>query len=417
MTLSVWVATIQFMQQSHFTIQATSGQARAGIIHTPHGDILTPAFVPCATHGSLRGVSLAMLTPGGTSEVDSLVSSEVSPGARLNLQLILANVYHLMLRPGIETIEALGGLHQFMNWDRAIITDSGGFQAFALSQFARYEKEGIRFRSHLDGSERFVTPQTVIDSQQRLGVDITTCLDVCTGFPASEAEVAAAVDQTNEWAVQSVKAWTKRDMLLYGMVQGSIYLNLRQRSAEFLRDLPFAGFAIGGNMYTFGQTIAQLAREKPQMWETVAYTTSLLPPDKPRHLLGVGEPNDLVAGVAAGIDTFDCVMATRIARHGSGWVQVQPLGLNRENASDYERVNFAAARWRRSELPVDPHCCCPACSLGYSRAYLRHLLTVGDPLGGQLLSIHNVAFLTNLMAEIRRSIVEGTFDAIRSSSF
>lgn len=360
---------------------------------------------------------MRLLSEGSSSTASTLVdATQDIHKSRLELQMILVNAYHLGLRPSVDAIEKLGGLHQFMNWDKAILTDSGGFQAFALSKFVRYEESGIRFRSHLDGSEIFLTPETVIDGQQRLGVDIATCLDVCTGFPATEQEVGEAVDQTNDWAEASVRQMSKikSQMLLYGMVQGSIYPDLRKRSAEFLSNLPFSGYAIGGNMYTFGDTIDELAKEKPQMWETVAYTTSILPQNKPRHLLGVGEPSDLIAGVAAGVDTFDCVMATRIARHGSGWVhlQVQPFGLNQEPF--YERINFAASRYRLDDGPIDPLCSCPACGLGYTRAYLQHLCKIGDPLVGQLLSIHNVAFLMNLMGEIRTAIAAGSFNVLAS---
>lgn len=368
------------LQSSLFAIQAVEGQARAGLLSTPHGAIQTPAFVPCATHGSLRGVALANVPS----------------------QLILANAYHLYQRPGIETIEALGGLHAFMGWDRSIVTDSGGFQAFALPKFVRYEPDGIRFRSHVDGSEHFFTPELVIDIQQRLGVDIATCLDVCTGFPEAEAVVARAVSQTNAWAQQSIAAWSKPDMLLYGMVQGSIYRDLRQRSAEFLRELPFSGFAIGGNMYTFGQSIEQLVSEKPKMWEVVSFTTGLLPNEKPRHLLGVGEPRDLIDGVRAGIDTFDCVMATRIARHGSAWIRVGERWK-------FERVDLSAARFTTDRGPLDPNCGCPACRFGVARGYLRHLLKVADPLALTILSTHNVFQLHQLMAAIRQSILVGTF--------
>lgn len=374
---------VSIIPMSSFAITHRHGQARRGKIHTAHGTIETPAFVPCATHGSIRGVLMDRVGEAG-------------------LELILSNIYHLMLRPGIETIERLGGIHQFMGWDRAIITDSGGFQAFALPKYVRFTEEGITFRSHLDGSTHLLTPESVIDMEQRIGVDIATCLDVCTGFPVPEREVARAVDQTNRWAERSVAAWTKREMLLYGMVQGSIYDAQRRRSAEFLRDLPFAGFAIGGNMYTFGQTLTELATEKPRMWEVVGYTTSLLPETKPRHLLGVGEPSDLVAGVAKGIDTFDCVMATRIARHGSVWIRL-------DDQWRYRRENLKSAAFSQSTLPLSGTCSCLACAQGIPRGYLRHLLVEQDPIAAELLSLHNLVFLHDLMAEIRASLEAGTF--------
>lgn len=367
-----------------FTIIAQQDQARAGLIQTQHDTIETPAFLPCATHGALRGVGQPRL-------------------AELDYQALLANAYHLYLRPGIDTIEQLGGLHAFMGWERAILTDSGGFQAFALPKFVRYEADGIHFRSHIDGSEHFFTPELVVAIQERLGVDLATCLDVCTGFPVPEVEVARAVNQTNEWAARSIKARRSTSNLLYGMVQGSIYPEQRRRSAEFLGALPFDGFAIGGNMYTFGATIAELESEKPQMWETVAYTTSLLPSDKPRHLLGVGEPADLIAGVAAGIDTFDCVMATRMARHGSVW-------LKGHQESDvwsrtYDRINLSAARWKVDSGPLEETCGCSTCTGNLSRGYLHHLLRIRDPLVGQLLAVHNLWLLRSLMGDLRSAIL------------
>lgn len=369
---------------STYSIQHRERAARHGQIYTKHGVIETPAYLPCATHGSLRGVTPAALQS-------------------LELEVILSNAYHLYLRPGIEVIERLGGLHTFMGWDRAILTDSGGFQAFALPKFVKYGEEGITFRSHLDGAKHQFTPELVVNIQERLGVDIATCLDVCTGFPVPERTVARAVDQTNRWAERSVAARTRNDMLLYGMVQGSTYRAQRERSARFLADLPFDGFAIGGNMYTFGATINALVAEKPQMWETVAYTTALLPDGKPRHLLGVGEPADIIAGVAAGIDTFDCVMATRIARHGAAWVRT---GVGEWG---YERVNLAGAAFRLQDQPLDEQCSCPACVPGVTRAYLHHLIRENDPAAGALLSLHNVSFLRDLASAIREAIATNSF--------
>lgn len=410
-----------------FNIIAQSGKARIGEIHTAHGVVKTPAFLPCATHGALRSV--------GQDFLESI-----------DVDILLANAYHLYLRPGIETIQKLGGLHRFMNWRKAILTDSGGFQAFALPQFVKFSDQGIEFRSHLDGAKHLFTPELVVEIQQGLGVDIATCLDVCTGFPASFQEVAKAVEQTNRWAVRSINARkqgignsgrplkrqqhfrggeAKRDFLesetrlptgqggerplLYGMVQGSTYKRLRKKSAEFLAQLPFDGFAIGGNMYTFGQTIKKLAREKPKMWEVVQYTTDILPSDKPRHLLGVGEPADIIAGVAAGIDTFDCVMATRIARHGAVWVRERRVKQDLYNYS-YHRLNLKSAQFATSKSVLDTNCQCPTCRSGYTRGYIRHLLNIGDPWAGQLLSAHNLYFLNELIQKIRQSIEDVIFN-------
>ena len=365
-----------------FKIIATDGAARAGELATAHGIVKTPTFVPCATHGSLRSVDLR----------------------NIDVNLLLSNVYHLYLRPGIETVEKLGGIHKFMGYDKPIITDSGGFQAFALPKFVKFTSDGIQFRSHLDGSLHEFTPELVVDIEQRIGVDIGTCLDVCTGFPASEQVVGRAVSQTTEWAKRSVESWTNKNMLLYGMVQGSIYQNLRKRAVEELSVLPFSGFAIGGNMYTFGETISELETEKPKMWETVAYTTSLLPNEKPRHLLGVGEPLDLIEGTRSGVDTFDCVMATRIARHGHVWVR------KNEQSWDFDRIDLSGAKYIADTQPLDPLCDCLTCKGPFQRGYLRHLTKANDPLVLSLLSVHNVFALTKLMETIRASILNNRFE-------
>lgn len=369
-----------------FKILHKSGQARTGELTTKHGVIKTPVFLPCATHGALRGVGQEFL------------KDEES-------EILLANAYHLYLRPGIEVIESLGGIHQFMNWDRAILTDSGGFQAFALSKFAKFHEDGIEFSSHHDGSKHFFSPELVIEIQERLGVDIATCLDVCTGFPASESEVRDAVRQTNRWADRSVAARQDKSMLLYGMVQGSIYKDLRKLSASHLATLDFDGFAIGGNMYTFGETVAKLQKEKPKMWEVISYTNSILPKDKPRHLLGVGEPSDIINGVNVGVDHFDCVMATRIARHGAVWIK-------RNESWDYDRINLNSAKYALSQEPVDKNCSCTTCTSSYSQGYIRHLFKTGDSFAGVLATHHNLHFLFELTRDIRKAIEADNFKKV-----
>ncbi len=321
----------------------------------------------------------------------------------IGLQALLVNAYHVALRPGVVRIAELGGLHKYIGWDRPILTDSGGFQAFALSSMSKYSEHGITFRSHLDGQKIILTPERVVEMQEMLGVDLATCLDVCTGFPVPESVVAKAVDQTNRWAERSIATWKNLQMKLYGMVQGSIYPAQRRKSAEYLRDLPFAGFAVGGNMYTFGDTIKNIEREKTMMWDVLSQTTSYLPANKPRHLLGVGEPSDVVDGVRAGIDTFDCVMATRLARHGSAWIRVE--------ADDwqYRRINLVSAKYGADQSKLDQFCDCQLCASSYSKAYLSHLLRIKDPTAGLLLSIHNIAFLTKLTESIRESLMAGNF--------
>lgn len=366
-----------------FHIAAQEGQARTGVLETRHGRIQTPAYLPCATHGALRGVPWELVEPIG-------------------LDALLVNAYHVGLRLGVATIERQGGLHKFIGWQGPILTDSGGFQAFALSSMAKYSERGITFRSHIDGSRIHLTPEQVVRDQERLGVDLATCLDVCTGFPASEREVREAVDQTNRWAERSIAVWDDRAMQLYGMVQGSIYRELRARSARYLAELPFAGFAIGGNMYTFGKEMKLIEREKQLMWEVVSCTTDLLPAHKPRHLLGVGEPSDIVAGVRSGIDTFDCVMATRLARHGGAWVRT------RADSWHYERISITTAAGKNRGV-IDEYCDCIACAGPYNPTYLAHLAKIGDPMAGTLLTVHNLTFLSKLLQAIREALASKTF--------
>lgn len=319
-----------------------------------------------------------------------------------------------------------------MGWDpvqgseqgRAIFTDSGGFQAFALSAkrgagLTKTTEEGIVFRSHLDGSKHFFSPEDVIAFEERIGVDIGTCLDVCTGFPETERTVQAAVDTTNRWAERSIATRKRPDMLLYGMVQGSIYPKLRERSALFLRDLPFDGFAIGGNMYTFGAPLAKLAPEKPKMWEILDLLADILPAEKPRHLLGVGEPADIIEGSRHGIDTFDCVMATRMARNGAVWLWEESLTSRPQSLTEnrplarvvlggkeraYERVNLATSRFSLDTGPLTDNCLCAACTSGLTRAWFNHAFKIGETLAMRLATIHNLAFLQGIMREIRAEI-------------
>ncbi len=381
-----------------FLITNTQGRARRGRLDTAHGPVQTPAYLPCATHGTVKSVS-----------PDELKN--------LNLELILSNTYHLYLRPGIDRIEALGGLHKFMGWDRAIFTDSGGFQAFSLGKargntLAKTTEEGIAFRSHIDGSKHFFTPENVVQFQEQLGVDIATCLDVCNGFPETEKRVQWGVDLTNLWAERSIQARTKHNYFQYGMVQGSIYPELRRRSAEFLRGLPFDGFAIGGNMYTFGSPLAALAKEKPAMWDIIDLLDDLLPKDKPRHLLGVGEPADIIEGVRHGIDTFDCVMATRIARNGAIWqwvpgptprtTTVMLAGQERY----YERIDLGSARFAADPAPMVEGCACAGCISGLSRAWFHHGFKIRELLALRLATIHNLHFLGEIMETIRTDLAK-----------
>lgn len=383
-----------------FDVVKTTGRARRGRLQTLHGMVETPAYLPCGTHGTVK----------------TLAPQDLEA---LGFELILSNTYHLYLRPGIDRIERLGGLHKFMGWNKAIFTDSGGFQAFSLgasrgNTLAKTTDEGIHFVSHLDGSRHFFSPEDVVRYQEQLGVDIATCLDVCTGFPETEQTVGWAVDLTNEWALRSIKARTTNTYFQYGMVQGSIYPNLRRRSAQFLADLPFDGYALGGNMYTFGSPMDELAREKPQMWDMIDLMTDLLPVAKPRHLLGVGEPSDIIEGVRHGVDTFDCVMATRIARNGAVWVWVDQQQPDTSGKTTqvilggaqrmYQRINLSSAPFVESNQPLAQNCSCSACTSGLSRAWFHHAFRVGETLALRLATQHNLHFLTDILRTLREEL-------------
>ena len=352
-----------------FTLKATSRKARAGVIETPHGVVDTPAFMPVATQGSVKGV-----TPQELRE--------------LGAGIILGNTYHLYLRPGIEVIEAAGGLHEFMGWKGPILTDSGGFQAFSLRAMARLTDEAVVFRSHLDGSLHRFTPAAAVAYQERLGVDVMMCLDQCVAADGSEEAVREAMERTHRWAARCREAWKSSRQALFGIVQGGISEEMRRESAEFITGLDFPGYAVGG--LAVGET-------KDQMYEMVSFTEELLPPDRPRYLMGVGSPEDLVECVARGMDMFDCALPTRVARNGALFT---PEG----------RINVTTARFRKDQGPVQEGCDCLAC-VGFSRAYLNHLFRAKELLGLRLASIHNLRFVQRLMEEARRRILVGDFAA------
>ena len=352
-----------------FTLKATSGKARAGVIETPHGVVDTPAFMPVATQGSVKGVTPQELRGLGAG-------------------IILGNTYHLYLRPGIEVIEAAGGLHEFMGWKGPILTDSGGFQAFSLRSMAKLTDEAVVFRSHLDGSLHRFTPAAAVAYQERLGVDVMMCLDQCVAADGSEEAVREAMERTHRWAARCRTAWKSSRQALFGIVQGGISKEMRRESAEFIVGLDFPGYAVGG--LAVGET-------KDQMYEMVSFTEELLPPDRPRYLMGVGSPEDLVEGVARGMDMFDCALPTRVARNGALFT---PEG----------RINITTARFRRDQGPVEEGCDCLAC-VGFSRAYLNHLFRTKELLGLRLASIHNLRFVQRLMEEMRRRILGGDYEA------
>jgi queuine tRNA-ribosyltransferase len=370
------------------------GRARAGILHTAHGDVRTPAFVPLATTGTVRGLS----------------SQEV---AGLGYEMVLGNTFHLQLRPGPELIERLGGLHRFMGWDGAIITDSGGFQVFSMGhgtvaeeikgnrserregQILAIEEQGVRFRSHLDGSERFLGPESSMAVQRALRSDIVVAFDECTPLHVTREYTAASTERTHRWLERCIR-WraahdADRPALFYGIVQGGIHHDLRIASAQAVLASGAEGVAIGGS----------LGSEKAQMHEVVDWTTRELErsaPQRPRHLLGIGEIDDLIRGVELGIDTFDCAMPTRLARHG--------VALVADPAARW-RVALDRPTWRESEQPLLDGCPCTACASGLSRAYLHHLLRGRELTGARLLTLHNLTFVARVMSELRASIIEG----------
>lgn len=346
--------------------------ARAGELHTPHGVIPTPYLAPVGTAATVKSVSPRELRELGAS-------------------LILANTYHLALRPGADLVAEMGGLHRFMAWDGPILTDSGGFQVFSLAPMRTLTPDGVRFRSHIDGSEHVFTPESVMDIEMKLGADIIMPLDVCPPYPATREENERALDLTHAWAARCLAAHDRPDQAVYGIVQGGVYADLRRASAEAIGGLAVAGIGIGG---------LSVGEPKEMMLAMLEAQVPCLPDGLPRHLLGVGAPEDLVAGAARGIDTFDCVLPTREARHGSAWT---PEG----------RLNLKNARFQRDTAPLDPTCDCYTCQT-FSRAYLRHLVKADELLGLRLLTIHNLAFVLRLMREVRAAILDGRFASWRA---
>ena len=354
-----------------FEIQSIDGRARAGIFHTPHGSLQTPLFAPVGTQATVKSITPAQLE-------------------ELNATLVLANTYHLYLRPGDELISQLGGLHEFMHWNRPILTDSGGFQVFSLADSRKIDQDGVTFKSHIDGSTHRITPEKSISIQENLGADIIMAFDECSS-PYDVAINEAALERTHSWAERCLRAKTRPDQALFGIIQGGVYPELRVRSAEFLGAMDFPGYAIGG--LSVGET-------KPETLSILELVDEYLPKDKPRYLMGVGSPEDLVTGVQRGVDIFDCVLPTRLARHH---VAITRFG----------RVNIANARYAADGLPIDEDCRCYACR-NFSRAYLRHLVLAKEMLGATLLTIHNLTTLVSLMTDIRQAIQQGCFTQFAS---
>lgn len=342
-------------------------QARLGTIRTPHGTIDTPVFMPVGTQGTVKAMS-----PDELEEIGA--------------QIILGNTYHLYLRPGTEIIEMAGGLHGFMGWNRPILTDSGGFQVFSLSELRKIEEDGVRFHSHLDGSEHFIGPVEATRIQEALGADIIMAFDECPPYPASKSDVAEAVARTIRWARQCKETHRREDQALFGIVQGGVHRDLREECAAALIEIGFPGYAVGG---------LSVGEPSHMMYETLEWTTQVLPKDKPRYLMGVGTPRDLLEGMARGVDMFDCVLPTRNARHG--------VVFTRDG-----NITVRNAAYAKDFTPLDPDCDCYACRK-YTRAYIRHLLKANEILGHRLTTYHNLAFLLKLMEEARERLHTGDF--------
>ena len=347
--------------------------ARAGIIHTPHGSFPTPIFMPVGTQASVKGVSPDELKDLGAG-------------------IILGNTYHLFLRPGMELMKEAGGLHKFMNWDRAILTDSGGFQVFSLGDLRKITEEGVTFRSHLDGSKKFLSPEVSMQVQMCLGSDIVMAFDECVPYPADYDYAKKSTERTSRWAERCKKAMTAENQGLFGIVQGGMYKDLRTQSAKELVEMDFPGYAVGG---------LSVGEPKDLMYEMLAHTVHLLPENKPRYLMGVGTPDCLVEGVMHGIDMFDCVYPTRVARNGMAMTwQGRLVMKNSEFTHDF-RV-------------LEEGCGCYACRNHYTRAYIRHLVRANEIFGLRLLSLHNLYFLQEFMRRMRESIIEERFTSFRS---
>ena len=342
-------------------------KARAGELTTPHGKVLTPVFLPVGSQGAVK-----TLTPDEVKE--------------LGYKMLLANTYHLYLRPGIDIIEKTGGLHNFMGWEGAILTDSGGYQVFSLSPLRKVSDDGVTFRSHIDGSQHNITAELAIEYQERLGADIIMTLDECPAHDDSPAKVKKATERTHQWAERCLKAHKRPDQALYAIVQGGMSAELRRESANYLNSLDFPGYAIGGLSVGEPKEVTLTMIE-----ETVAY----LPPNKPRYLMGIGSPEDIVEAVARGVDIFDSALPTRVARNGALF-------------SWEGRRNITNAAYKEVEEPIVADCECYTCR-SFSAAYLHHLFSCGELLAYRLATIHNLSFVAELVAKIRSAIIDGTF--------
>lgn len=367
--------TVKMSSYFSFELQHTQGLARAGAFTTAHGTVTTPVFMPVATQATIKA-----LTP------DEVVA--------LGAQIVLSNAYHLYLQPGVDQVRSLGGLHEFMRWSKPILTDSGGFQAFSMGALRKIDDTGILFRSHRDGSEHKFSPSLATKNQQTLGADIIMCLDQCIAHGVPKQEVKDAMERTHAWAKQCHQSFNDsgsgRQQALFGIVQGGAFPDLREESAKVITEIPFQGYAIGG---------LAVGESKEQMYEITEQVAGRLPQDKPRYLMGVGSPEDLVEGVARGVDMFDCVLPTRVARNGAMFT---PQG----------RVDITKSSFSQVNRPLDEDCDCYTCR-NFTAAYLWHLFRAKELLALRLASIHNLRFVIRLMSAMREAIIQGKFDTFR----
>lgn len=355
-----------------FKLINQENNARAGEFNTPHGIIQTPIFAPVGTQATVKTLTPAQLESTGAN-------------------LILANTYHLFLRPGADLVAEMGGLHNFMQWNKPILTDSGGFQVFSLAKMRKVDQDGVTFRSHIDGSTQRLTPEIAIQIQEKLGADIIMAFDECAS-PYDESYNLQAMERTHAWVIRCKNAKTREDQALFGIVQGGIFPELRKQSADYISSIDLPGYAIGG--LSVGET-------KTEMYHTLEIVNRILPTEKPRYLMGVGTPEDLIYGVQRGVDIFDCVLATRLARHSAAM-------------TNSGRLNLMNSKFARDPEPIEQGCSCYACKT-FSRAYIRHLIMARETLSGTLISIHNIHMLQVLMKNIRQAILENRFDEFSNS--
>jgi queuine tRNA-ribosyltransferase len=356
------------MEKTAFTynIQSREGLARAGVFATPHGDLLTPVFAPVGTQATVKSLSPAQIEATGAS-------------------LVLSNTYHLYLRPGADLVAEMGGLHEFMQWHKPMLTDSGGFQVFSLAEMRKVDEDGVTFKSHIDGSMHRFTPESSIAIQEKLGADIIMAFDECSD-PNNPEYNRKAMARTHKWLERCIKAKSRPDQALFGIIQGGVDKTMREESARFVSSMNLPGIAIGG---------LSVGESKQEMYTTLDHLNPHLPPDKPRYLMGVGTPEDLLNGVLRGVDIFDCVLPTRLARHQAAFTRTG-------------RINLMNAGYTRDRSPIEPACDCYTCTT-FTRAYLRHLIVAKEMLASSLISIHNIRFLVKLMEDSRAAILNQSF--------